>query len=45
VVVVQLLIPALRRHRQANPCEIKVTLVFRVSFRTARTERETLFQN
>jgi hypothetical protein len=31
------LIPALRRQRQTDPCEFKVSLVYRLGFRTART--------
>ena len=31
------LIPALRRQRQVNLCEFKASLVYRASFRTART--------
>jgi hypothetical protein len=40
------LIPALRRQRQADLCEFKVSLVYRMSSRTARaTHRNSLSQN
>jgi hypothetical protein len=39
------IIPVLRRLRQADSCEFKVTLVYKGSSRTARaTHRETLTQ-
>ena len=34
------LIPSLRRQRQAELCEFKVSLVYRVSSRTARAVRQ-----
>jgi hypothetical protein len=40
------LIPALRRQRQVNLCEFKVSLVYRVSSRTARaTQRDSALKN
>ena len=40
-----LLIPALGRQRQADLCEFKASIVYKVSSRTARaTHRETLSQ-
>jgi hypothetical protein len=36
------LIPVLRRQRQASLCEFKASLVYRGSFRTARTEEKLI---
>jgi hypothetical protein len=39
------LIPELRRQRQADPCEIEVSLVYRVRLQQPRLlNRETLFR-
>jgi hypothetical protein len=42
VVVAYAFISALRRKRQAYLCEFKASLVYRVSFRTARATQEIL---